>query len=156
VAHPARVAGLALIGSAASALNDVTREALAGLPPREGPISPEFARAFQASTAHRPLPPEFFEGMLAESLKAPARVWRDVLDGVLAFDDSGARGRIAVPTLVLWGDQDALFLRAEQDRLRASIPGARLKVYPDTGHCPNWEIPEQVAADLVAFVCDRR
>jgi pimeloyl-ACP methyl ester carboxylesterase len=152
VARPARVARLALIGSAASALNQVTREALAGLPPREGPISPEFARAFQTSTVYRPLPLDFFEGMLAESLKAPARVWRDVMDGILAFDDSGPRATIAVPTLLLWGEHDALFPRSDQDGLLATIPGSRLKVYPGTGHCPNWEIPEQVAADLAAFV----
>jgi pimeloyl-ACP methyl ester carboxylesterase len=152
VAHPAPVARLVLIGSAPSALNDVTRQARAGLPPREGPIPPDFARAFQASTAHRPLPPDFFEQMLVESLKAPARVWCDVMDGILAFDDSAQRGRIAVPTLLLWGEHDALFPRSDQDALLATIPGAHLKVYPGTGHCPNWEIPEQVAADIVEFV----
>ena len=35
------------------------------------PIPVEFARDFQASTAYRPLPPEFFETMIAESLKLP-------------------------------------------------------------------------------------
>ena len=29
---------------------------------------------------------------------------------------------------------------------------ARLRVYEDTGHCPNWERPEDVAADLDAFL----
>ena len=33
-----------------------------------------------------------------------------------------------------------------------AIPNARLRVYPDTGHCPNWERPELVAADLIAFI----
>jgi pimeloyl-ACP methyl ester carboxylesterase len=126
VAHPARVARLVLIGSTPSALNDVTREARAGLPPREGAIPPDFARAFQASTAHRPLPADFFERMLTESLKAPARVWCDVMDGLMAFDDARQRGRIAVPTLLLWGDHDALFSRQDQDGLLASIPGSRL------------------------------
>ena len=27
-----------------------------------------------------------------------------------------------------------------------------LRIYQDTGHCPNWERPEQVAADLQAFL----
>lgn len=155
VAHPDRVTGLVLIGSAPSALNDATREALRGLPPGEGPVSPEFARAFQAGTVHRPVPADFFETMLAESLKAPARVWRDVMERLQAFSDSGQRGRIAVPTLLLWGDRDALFSRQDQDGLLATIPGARLTVYPDTGHCPNWEIPEQVAVDLAGFVSAR-
>jgi pimeloyl-ACP methyl ester carboxylesterase len=27
-----------------------------------------------------------------------------------------------------------------------------LTVYEETGHCPNWELPEQVAADITAFM----
>jgi pimeloyl-ACP methyl ester carboxylesterase len=29
---------------------------------------------------------------------------------------------------------------------------AQLTVYPETGHSPNWERPERVAADLEGFV----
>jgi non-heme chloroperoxidase len=49
------------------------------------------------------------------------------------------------------GDQDALFSREEQDRFIAALPGARLTIYQNTGHCPNWERPEKVAADIAAF-----
>jgi rifampin ADP-ribosylating transferase len=40
----------------------------------------------------------------------------------------------------------------EEDQLAAAIPGARVLVYPATGHSPNWERPEWVAADLDAFM----
>jgi non-heme chloroperoxidase len=56
---------------------------------------------------------------------------------------------------VLWGDSDALFDRGQQDRLLAALPDARLRVYEDTGHCPNWERPEDVAADLDAVLTPR-
>jgi pimeloyl-ACP methyl ester carboxylesterase len=36
----------------------------------------------------------------------------------------------------------------------AASPGARLEIYPETGHCPNWERPERVVADLEAFMQD--
>jgi non-heme chloroperoxidase len=94
----------------------------------------------------------FFEGIVAESLKLPGRLWREVCDGVLAFDDVDQLGEITAPTLIVWGQRDALFPREEQDRLVAAIPNARLTVYPETGHCPNWERPEKVAADLDAFM----
>ena len=55
-------------------------------------------------------------------------------------------------TLLLWGDQDALVPRAEQDALLAAIPDARLLVYSDAGHSPNWEQPERVARDIEAFL----
>jgi non-heme chloroperoxidase len=40
----------------------------------------------------------------------------------------------------------------EQQRLAATIPGARSRVYPETGHSPHWERPERFAADLDAFM----
>jgi pimeloyl-ACP methyl ester carboxylesterase len=152
VAHSERVARLVLIGSGVSAANKVTREVQASIQNLADPVPTEFARAFQASTVHVPVPEQFFEGIVAESLKLPARLWRDVCDGLLAFDDGEQLGRIAVPALLIWGERDALFPRDDQDRLATAIPNARLRIYPETGHCPNWERPEQVVADLDAFM----
>jgi non-heme chloroperoxidase len=59
---------------------------------------------------------------------------------------------IKAPTLVLWGEQDALFPREEQERLAEAIPGATLKVYPESGHAAHWERPEWVVRDLEAFM----
>jgi pimeloyl-ACP methyl ester carboxylesterase len=66
-------------------------------------------------------------------------------------DDTGQLARIQAPTLLLWGDRDALFSRREQELFLAAMPSARLKVYAETGHCPNWERPEEVAADIADF-----
>ena len=151
--RPERVAGLVLIGSAVTPVNEVMLEVQEAVRDLEDPISPEFVREFNASTLHVPVPEPFFEGLVAQSLKAPARVWRDAFDGLLASDDAAGLGRIAAPTLLLWGVHDALFAGEEgQDRLAAAIPGAELIVYPDLGHSPNWERPERVARDLEAFV----
>jgi pimeloyl-ACP methyl ester carboxylesterase len=79
-------------------------------------------------------------------------LWREVFDGFLAFDDRADLERITAQSLILWGDQDALFPRVDQDRLAAVTPNAQLQIYPETGHCPNWERPEQVAADLDTFL----
>jgi pimeloyl-ACP methyl ester carboxylesterase len=72
--------------------------------------------------------------------------------GVLVGHSFGSFAEIRVSTLLLWGDHDALFSRNDQDRVVAAITGSRLIVYPDTGHCPNWERPERVASDINAFV----
>ena len=61
---------------------------------------------------------------------------------------------IEVPTLILWGEQDPLFPREEQERLVGTISGATLKVYPETGHAVHWDRPEQVVRDLEAFMKD--
>jgi non-heme chloroperoxidase len=150
--HPERVERLVLIGSAATAANEVLFEVQASMRTLQNPVPAELAREFQASTAYAPLPEAFFEQLVAESRKLPSHLWREVLDDVIAFDDAADLRRITAPTLLLWGEHDALFPRQEQERLVASIPDARLLVYPETGHCPNWERPERVADDLDAFI----
>jgi non-heme chloroperoxidase len=54
--------------------------------------------------------------------------------------------------LLIWGEWDRWLPREEEDHLAVAIPEATVIVYPATGHSPNWERPEQVAADLDAFL----
>jgi pimeloyl-ACP methyl ester carboxylesterase len=49
--------------------------------------------------------------------------------------------RIAVPTLVLVGEEDTPF-RKPSERMAEAIPGAELVVLPDGGHSPQFESPE--------------
>jgi non-heme chloroperoxidase len=79
--------------------------------------------------------------VVSESLKLPAHVWRDYMErAVLSIDRDyvDELSEIDVPTLILWGEQDALFPREEQERLASAIPGATLKIYPETGHAVQW------------------
>lgn len=152
ITYPDRVAKMVLIGTAVTAATPVVREVQTAMSSLHDPVPVEFARDFQTSTAYAPLPDLFFERIVAESLKLPARLWREILEGVLAYDDAGQLDRITAPTLLMWGERDALFPRGDQDRLVAAIRGAILKIYPETGHCPNWECPERVAADLQSFL----
>jgi pimeloyl-ACP methyl ester carboxylesterase len=152
LAHPERVAKLVLIGTGFSTSNAVVRDLQSALRDLPDPIPVEFAREFQSSTAYRPLPEEFFERIIEESLKLPPRLWRVLIDGLVAYDDTHELGRIKAPTHLLWGERDALYSRAEQNAFKAALPAARLSVYDETGHCPNWEQPERVAADIVAFL----
>jgi pimeloyl-ACP methyl ester carboxylesterase len=59
---------------------------------------------------------------------------------------------LRAPTLIIWGDKETLFPRSEQDKLVAALRNAVLKVYPDVGHAPPWERPQQVAKDLQDFI----
>lgn len=115
------------------------------------PIDPEFAREFQQSTLARPMSPDLFATAVQESLKAPAHVWRAAFAGFLEDDVAGDPAQIAAPTLILWGDQDALSPRGDQETLAMTIPDARLVIYPGAGHAFHWEDPKQYAADITAF-----
>ena len=82
----------------------------------------------------------------------PARVWRDALAGLLEDEHAARLGDIQVPTLLVWGDQDAFVPESDQDILLAAIAGSRLETYRGTGHAVHWEEPARFAADLTAFV----
>jgi non-heme chloroperoxidase len=152
VTHPDRVVGLVLIGAPLSLATPAVVAFQAAVHALEDPVPAEFAREFQAGATYVPLPEGFLEGLVAASLKLPARVWTRALDGLIAFDDAADLGRITAPTLLIWGDHDTVVSREEQQRLRDAIPHAQLKVYPETGHSPQWERPQTVAADLDAFM----
>jgi non-heme chloroperoxidase len=151
IAHSDRVAALVLIGTGYRASNAVTRDVQGALRDLPNPIPLEFARDFQASTAYRALPASFFERIVSESLKLPPRLWRLAFDGLLEYDDTRQLELIEARTLLLWGDRDALFSRVDQDRFIEALPNARLKVYEETGHCPNWEQPQRVASDIASL-----
>jgi non-heme chloroperoxidase len=156
--YPSRVSRLVLIGPAImGATNEVMVELGEAVRTLDDPVSPEFIKEFQQSTIYRPLSEEFFDKVVSESLKLPVQVWRDYMEGVILTPDHASRlGEINVPTLLLWGEQDAMFPREEQERLAQAIPDATLKVYPETGHAVHWERPEQFVRDLEAFMTDTR
>lgn len=151
--HPDRVAGLVLAGSFATARGNASVEELwadtvAGL---SDPVDPRFARAFQAATLARPVPEALLDMVVAESLKVPARVWRAALAGLLEADHSTELRRIDRPALVLWGDRDGFFPRADQNALLEALPRAQLLVYEGAGHGLHWEEPERFARNVAAF-----
>jgi non-heme chloroperoxidase len=152
--YPHRVSRLVLVGPQTPANVAVLglREEVRAL---EDPVPPEFVREFQESTIYQPVPQGFLDTAVSESLKLPAWVWRDYMEqAVLSIDQDYVLPlrEIEVPTLILWGEQDPLFPREEQERLAAAISDATLKVYPETGHAVHWERPEWVVRDLEAFV----
>jgi non-heme chloroperoxidase len=152
VVTPERVSALALVGSAASADNEVVRSLLPAVTALVDPVDVAFVREFQMSTLHRPVPEPFLERVIAESLKLPARVWRSVLAGLLSAPALTDPAAIRCPTAILWGDRDAIFSRSEQDDLLVKIPDARLHVFRDVGHDPQWEVPEEFARVLTGFL----
>jgi non-heme chloroperoxidase len=151
--HPERVRGLVLIGTfstlrGTSAAGDIAR-AVAEI---QDPLDPAFVRGITESSAAGDLSEDFAEMMIAEGLKAPARVWRAGLAGLLEEDHSAELGGITAPTVLLWGDRDALIARESQEAFIELVPAARLVVFPGVGHSANWEVPEEVAGVVASLV----
>jgi pimeloyl-ACP methyl ester carboxylesterase len=157
IEHPERVTGLVLIGAPATLRGKPgvasLLETVSGL---TDPIDAAFVREFARAACHRPVAPAFLEAMVEESLKVPAHVWREGFPGLLEDDFLGELHRIAAPTLLVWGDLDAIVPEQDQRTLMAAIPCATLRIYQGTGHTPQWEEPARFAADLAAFTLAQR
>ncbi len=59
---------------------------------------------------------------------------------------------VAVPTLVVVGENDIADFHHIADRLAADIPGARLVVLPDVGHMSNMEAPGPFNEVVLSFL----
>jgi pimeloyl-ACP methyl ester carboxylesterase len=66
-------------------------------------------------------------------------------------DSTASLPSLAVPTLVIVGELDALTPPSESQAMAAAIPGARLDIVPGTGHLAPMERPRAVAAALGDF-----
>jgi pimeloyl-ACP methyl ester carboxylesterase len=147
--HPERVAGLVLEASPTTLVANATLQAFVDTIP--DPIDPDFARAFVLGTSAGDLSREVLDELVDELLTVPTRVWRETFQSLLGYDDLAEIPRIAVPTLLVWGDADPLVSQDMQEALVALIPEAELVVYRGLGHTPRWEDPVRFADDLAAF-----
>jgi aminoacrylate hydrolase len=65
----------------------------------------------------------------------PVEVVASRIDGIVAFDRSAELGKIKAPTLVLCAKDDAITPAYFSEELAKAIPGAKLKILPEGGHC---------------------
>ncbi|MGB3454860.1 MAG: alpha/beta fold hydrolase, partial [Litorimonas sp.] len=69
-------------------------------------------------------------------------------------DPAPGLASIDVPTVVLWGAQDAVLPVDHADRFAEALPDARVERLDGVGHLPQLEAPERVVA-AVREVADR-
>jgi len=149
--HKDMVSRLVLISSTDSAANSaVLRDLRDTLRSFGDEVPRAFVQDFHAGLIAKPLYLSQLDVFDAESMRLSARVWRKTAEA-LVIRNAPVAARIAAPTLVLQGAEDAVFGVEAQHRLMALLKDGRLRVYPEVGHAPNWEEPETVARDIIAF-----
>jgi pimeloyl-ACP methyl ester carboxylesterase len=100
--------------------------------------------------------PRFVRRLGTDALRAgPASLLRGALYAVQADVQERARG-VHAPTLLLWGERDALVPAELAGKWQRAIPHARLVLFPHTGHVPMVERPRMFAAALEEFFDDPR
>lgn len=71
------------------------------------------------------------------------------------WPDAAALGKVAAPTLLLWGEDDELVPVKFGRAAAAAIPGAQLVVLPGVGHIPSIDAPRDFVRILTDFAAGR-
>ena len=74
------------------------------------------------------------------------------LSALMGYDFRERLGEIRCPTLILWGEKDAILPIADASEFERLIAEARTTVMGDTGHMPMIERPETFNRCLVEFL----
>jgi 3-oxoadipate enol-lactonase len=67
-------------------------------------------------------------------------------------DLTSTAAAIRAPTLLVWGEDDALVPAEVGERLATLIRGSQLKLIRGAGHQPHWEAPEAFHAVILPFL----
>ena len=78
-------------------------------------------------------------------------VWAKVFPSLVDFDLSESLEAVDVPTLIVVGDRDRLTPPTAARYMADKIPGARLLILEDAGHCAFLEEHEVLDAEIAAF-----
>lgn len=65
-------------------------------------------------------------------------------------------GEITMPTLILWGEQDALIPLAAGIKMNKLIKSSKLVVFDNCGHLPQEEAPTRTVDELMKFVGEQK
>jgi pimeloyl-ACP methyl ester carboxylesterase len=76
----------------------------------------------------------------------------DALRACLEYDFRDSLPQIGCPTVVVWGEKDAIIPVRDADRFVELIDGARKVTFADTGHVPMLERPCTFNAELARFL----
>ena len=92
-----------------------------------------------------------FPTILADALRSGPL---DIVRGAVFLANSDLRAGLAgvrVPSLLVWGEHDRLVPMRVAEQWQEALPGSRLVLLP-CGHVPMWEVPDELAACLLAFL----
>ena len=159
---PSRVAGIALVDTKATADGDEARA-------NRLRVAEQVLDAGSTDALARAMLPSLLGSTTQEDrpeVVARVKAWIEAADpravawaqrAMAARPDSLADlASLAVPALVVWGVEDGMSPRAEQDLMIEAMRDARLVVVTESGHLSTVEAPDQVADSLVTFLADVR
>jgi pimeloyl-ACP methyl ester carboxylesterase len=106
--------------------------------------------------SHRGLDPETLRSLVEPWLSSeglPA-FYAQIAQADRRFTDEVVErlGSIAVPTLVLWGEDDAWLPVEQAGRLHHLIPSSRCRMIPGAGHLVQYDAPQELERQLLTWL----
>ena len=113
----------------------------------------------------------FVKSIVPDTAVTKMGTWIGATSALLEFDNTAALAKLTVPTLVLWGSQDAIFyFQPDQTGMLAALRGSKAPFFwkqygkvilpksgyqeSDIGHNVQWDAPAQVAGDIESFIAN--
>lgn len=113
----------------------------------------DFARLYAMTMAQPPFVPDFVKAGVAERYKARKDELAVIFEDIDSVDMLEADlPSIELPVLILWGGKDELIHVSSAVVWDEALPHSTLKIWPDIGHMPMVEIPEESAAVYREFI----
>ncbi len=158
VRYPERVASLAFIGAPHGIRSDTASEMDrligAGQAPLVARNAAEFDAMLKLVFAERPfLPYPIFQAAERDAIAnagSNRRMWDEQLKDRYLLQEH--IGRVAAPSLALWGGKDKVFDASGAQALKALLPQVQLRILPEMGHLPMMEDPKQTAGFYADFL----
>jgi len=141
------------VGVKSPKLSDMEKLLVQGRNPFEINNRQEFDEFFSMTMASPPWFPDFILEAVSEKYQTRREQLVKIFEGYHLqdmLDDS--LGEINVPTLLLWGAKDQLIHESSVDIWRKGIKNLKVKVWPEIGHMPMMEIPNESAQEYFQFL----
>ena len=155
--YASRVATLSLVDTSSGfggVPEEVRRDFLSRrLDPLEKGLTPkDIAPGVVEVLASKHASPAVRQQLIASLSALRVEPYKQALHAIITTDFRSTLPKIAVPTLVIVGDEDVVTPPSASDFLVKNIPGASLVTIPQAGHLTNIEKPEVFKAALRPFL----
>jgi pimeloyl-ACP methyl ester carboxylesterase len=174
VAHlyPERAAGVVLVGPRATFATDPSMVGQEGEDPNswgflpwvssvmstmdpEATLDYQFCYDWQVSTVYKPIPEDFLEGCVQETMKVPAKCWLAGVNAMSSVDYTETLTTITVPFIMVFGDHEIFPWEQElggQEAIIKAVPQLSIVKLEGIGHASHWEAPVTIALILKNFM----
>jgi len=152
--YPERVSKIVLIGSTALAPVKPGAWLYDQVAALKGPLDPgsQFMREWHPANQPTPVDPIFAKAVMGEVLAIPLHVWHAVMRELAYLPVGRHAADVKAPVLVLSGGKDSLFPAEHHASLLKAFPGAEGHVFPELGHNPIWEEPDELGGIMNRFL----